>query len=76
MFSSLHRTEAGMKAYMTDLENIYEYTITDVIMVDPHRIDVIEDQETPMITLVTCNVDGTERLIVQGELTDTFVYEG
>jgi len=75
LFSSLHRSDIDMTAYLTDLDTIYEYTITEVVMVDPHRIDMIEDQDNSMFTLMTCNTDGTERLIVQGELTDSMPYE-
>lgn len=65
LFSPLHRAEEDMSIYVTDLETTFEYTITDIVMVAPDRIDVIEDTDDATLTLVTCNHDGTERLIIQ-----------
>lgn len=66
LFNPLHTAELGMTIYLTDAENIYIYEITNIEMVDATRIDVIEDRDETMITLVTCNTDGSRRLIVQG----------
>lgn len=68
LFSALHRAEKGMSLFLTDLENIYEYEIDVIEMVHPNRIDLIEDTDETILTLVTCNHDGTERLIVQATL--------
>lgn len=75
LFNPLHRTENGMLIHITDLETIYTYEITSIKMVDPDRIDVIEDQDETMITLVTCNVDGSRRLIVQGRFLEQSLVE-
>lgn len=68
LFSALHRAEEGMSVFLAVDGEVYEYVVTTIKMVAPSRIDVIDDQEHPMLTLVTCNHDGTERLIVQAEL--------
>lgn len=68
LFSALHRAEEGMSVFLAVEDEIYEYVVTTIEMVDPRRIDVIEDREQPLLTLVTCNHDGTERLIVQATL--------
>lgn len=68
LFSPLHRAKEGMSVFLTVDGEVYEYKITTIKMVDPSRIDVIDDREHPLLTLVTCNHDGTERLIVQAEL--------
>lgn len=70
LFNPLHRAEIGMSIHLTDMEVVYTYEITSIEMVDPNRIDVIEDQGETMITLVTCNVDGSRRLIVQGRFLE------
>lgn len=68
LFSALHRAEEGMSVFLAVKDEVYEYVVTTIEMVDPRRIDVIEDREQPLLTLVTCNHDGTERLIVQATL--------
>lgn len=68
LFSALHRAEEGMSVFLSVDGEVYEYVVTTIEMVDPSRIDVIDDRDYPLLTLVTCNHDGTERLIVQAEL--------
>lgn len=68
LFSPLHRAEEGMRIFLTVAGETYEYEVYSIQMVEATRIDVIEDQNEPLLTLVTCNHDGTERLIVQAAL--------
>ena len=42
-----------------------------MIIVDPSRVDVLNDTEEATITLVTCTVGAKERLIVKGTLVST-----
>ncbi|WP_413526739.1 sortase domain-bontaining protein [Marinilactibacillus psychrotolerans] len=60
-----------MHIYMKDLQKEYEYRIDKIIMVDTNPLDVIEETKTATLTLVTCNHDGTERLIVQTSLVNS-----
>lgn len=77
LFSPLDNAKDGQKIYVTDKEHIYEYTITSVDVVDPSAGYVINDVPgKKLITLVTCtDAEATERIIVQGELTNTSLYE-
>lgn len=69
LFGPLVRVELGQKMYITDLDDIYEYEITYKEYVDPTRVDLIEDvDDKKLLTLVTCDETGNQRLIVQGEL--------
>lgn len=68
LFSPLHRAEEGMSIFLTIDGETYEYSVSTIQTVEPTRIDIIEDQDEPMLTLVTCNHDGSERLIVQATL--------
>lgn len=68
LFSPLHRAEEGMSIFLTVNGERYEYVVSMIQMVEPSRIDVIEDKDEPLLTLITCNHDGTERLIVQASL--------
>jgi sortase A len=68
LFSPLHRVERGMHITVREGTEEAVYVIDLIDTVDPSRIDVIQDKDEPMLTLVTCNHDGTERLIVQASL--------
>lgn len=70
LFSPLHRVKKGMMVYLTDLEDTYKYKIDKILMVPPERVDIIEDADESVLTFVTCNYNGTKRLIVQGSLID------
>ncbi|AQP54047.1 class A sortase [Vagococcus penaei] len=69
LFAPLVRVEMGSSIYLTDLDYIYEYKVTMKEYVEPTRIEIIDDVPGKrLVTLVTCDVSGENRLIVQGEL--------
>lgn len=69
LFAPLVNVELGDTILLTDLEYIYEYKTTYKEYVEPTRVEVIDDKEgKELVTLVTCDVTGANRLIVQGEL--------
>lgn len=49
-----------------------EFVVADTFIVDQKEVDVLNDKDEPLITLVTCTPIGkknpTDRLIVQGKL--------
>lgn len=68
LFSPLTKAKEGMKVYITDFRNIYEYQISDMFIVKPTQVEVIQDQENEkLITLVTCNYNGEKRMIIRGK---------
>ncbi|MFR6318979.1 MAG: sortase, partial [Streptococcus salivarius] len=60
----------GMKIYLTDKNKVYTYVISEVKVVQPTEVAVVDD--TPgksEVTLVTCtDAEATQRTIVKGEL--------
>lgn len=69
LFSPLTKAKKGMTMYTMNKKKIYTYKITSIFIIQPTQVDVIEDQKkTKLLTLVTCNYDGSKRMIVQGEL--------
>lgn len=69
LFSPLHELKMGESIYLTDLKKVYLYETTFLEIVEPTRVDLIDPVEGKiLITLVTCNQDGSKRLIVQGTL--------
>lgn len=73
LFAPLKRAQIGMNVYLTDMSQIYEYQITSITMVQPSELSVLNDTESPTLTLVTCNgLDATLRRIVRADLVTTF----
>lgn len=67
LFSPLDKLAMGDEIYLTDLEYIYVYKTSFIETVNPDRVDLIDDVEgQTLVTLVTCNPDGSKRLVVQG----------
>ncbi len=71
LFSPLDRVEIGDDIYLSDSENMYIYKVIEKETVSPEKVDVIEDKDgQTLVTLITCSVNGTKRLIVIGELIE------
>lgn len=67
----------GDTIYLTDLTNIYVYDTFFVEAVNPDQVQYISQEVTgdPIITLMTCTADLTQRWIVQGNLTETVTFD-
>lgn len=67
----------GDTIYLTDLTNIYVYDTFFVEAVNPDQVQYISQEVTgdPIITLMTCTADLTQRWIVQGNLTETVAFD-
>lgn len=69
LFAPLVNVQLGDTILLTDLEYIYEYKTVSKEYVEPTKVEVIDDVPgKQLVTLVTCDVSGANRLIVQGEL--------
>lgn len=68
LFAPLQRIKLKAKIYTTDLRYIYTYKVVSKRYINPTDVDVIEDHgHKKEITLITCNMSGSQRLCVQGE---------
>lgn len=67
----------GDKIYLSDLTNVYIYDTFFVEAVNPDQVQYISQDITgdPIITLMTCTADLTQRWIVQGNLTETLAFD-
>ena len=66
-FNNLKRVETGMTITLYDKQkNRYAYTVSDSYYVKPDQTEVLNDFGDDRITLITCNDDGTQRLVVTG----------
>ena len=68
---NLYKAEIGGDIIVKANNKEYTYKITESFIVEPNRVDVLENTEEATITLVTCTVGAEERLIVKGKLVDT-----
>lgn len=75
LFSPLKNSAVGQKIYLTDMSKVYTYDITTKTTVDETQVQWINDVAgKSLVTLITCAsaTEGeTNRIVVQGTLTDT-----
>ena len=69
LFSPLVNLKVGEKIYTTDLEYVYEYETTAVDLIEPTRVEVINDQPgVTEITLITCDdYNASNRYCIKGK---------
>ncbi|VXB69387.1 Peptidase C60 [Bacillus sp. 349Y] len=68
-FRQLPEVEAGEKVLLHQGSTTYEYIIDSTTIIDPTDTHVLDDQPNKnQITLVTCTLDGTQRIILTGTL--------
>ena len=69
LFSPLDKAKEGMKIYLTDKNKVYTYVISEVKVVQPTEVAVVDAPGKSEVTLVTCtDAEATQRTIVKGEL--------
>lgn len=67
LFSPLYyHAKVGQMVYITDLKWVYEYKLYQRKFIDPHQVEVVNDTQQPIITLITCNANGERRLMLRG----------
>lgn len=67
-FLKINKLQPGDEVKVTTYDNTYVYKVTSQQVVNPEDVHVLNPTPTPTITLVTCTWDGSERLVVKGEL--------
>jgi sortase A len=71
MFSDLDQLEKGDVFYVRVLDENHAYMILDINTVLPEDTSKLEiDPKRESVTLVTCTDDGTQRLVVVGQLAE------
>lgn len=76
LFQPIRNAEIGAEIFVTDKDKVYIYKVTHKEVVEPSRVDVLDDVEgKKIITLVSCFAkDGSNRIIVTGELQEVQDY--
>ena len=71
LFSPLYyHAKVGQKVYLTDMKNVYTYRIYERKFILATRVDVVNDTPEKILTLITCDATGANRLMVRAK------YEG
>ena len=69
LFSPLYsKGKVGMNVYLTDMDKIFKYKINKLMYISPYQTNIIQSSKKPILTLITCNDDGSKRLVAQGVL--------
>jgi sortase A len=73
-FRGLRHVQQGDRIYLTTLEGSYEYRVSDIHVVLPTQVDVLEPSPSPVLTLVTCYPfyhvgSAPQRYIIRATLT-------
>lgn len=67
-FNNLKNAEVGMQINLYDLEKqCYTYSVTEMFIVEPSEVWVLDDCGDDRVTLITCTDDGTQRRVVIGK---------
>lgn len=76
LFSPLYyRAKVGQKIYVTDMRKIYIYQITTKQFISKYRVDLVENTKSKIITLITCDATGNNRLLVRGKYIKKLQYK-
>ncbi|WP_304251576.1 class A sortase [Limosilactobacillus gastricus] len=75
LFSPLYyHAKVGQKIYITDLDRVYEYRIYERKFIDATQVEVVNNTAERIITLITCNDDGSRRLMIRGSYVKSYTY--
>lgn len=76
LFSPLYwQAKKGQKIYLTDAQKVYEYQVTKRKFISAYDVDVINPTRKPIVTLITCDATGANRLLIQGDLVKVSSYK-
>ena len=76
LFSPLYYwSKVGQKIYITDMKKVYVYRITAKQFVSKYRVDLVQNTPERIITLITCDATGNNRLMVRGKYIKSLQYK-
>ncbi|MCX2186608.1 class A sortase [Limosilactobacillus pontis] len=68
LFSPLYyHAKVGQMVYITDLDRVYEYRISQRQFIDATDVQVVNNTPQKIITLITCDATGARRLMIRGD---------
>lgn len=76
LFSPLTKAKVGQKVYLTDKNQVFEYTTSQIFYVTPDKGQVFLDEgDKKEVTLITCATDDHYREVVKGKLTRVMPFD-
>lgn len=76
LFSPLYyKGKIGQKIYITNLKTIYEYKISQKKIISKYDTGVVQNTPNKIITLITCDATGVNRLMVRGNYVKKIPYK-
>ncbi|NIK11912.1 class D sortase [Alkalibacillus almallahensis] len=70
LFSTLDQVERGDDITIETRDKMIEYEVFQTTVVSPEEIDILHNKgDQSIVTLITCTIDGENRLIVQAKNT-------
>lgn len=76
LFGPLYTSaKVGQTIYLSDLKHVYEYKTTLVQQIPATDVGVVSDTPEKIVTLITCNNDGSARIEVRGKFVKQYTYK-
>ncbi|KRM94751.1 sortase family protein [Lentilactobacillus senioris DSM 24302 = JCM 17472] len=73
LFGPLYtKAQAGQLIYLTNMKTVYEYRIYKRQFIAATDVDVINQTQRPIITLITCDATGAGRLMIRGRYLKSY----
>lgn len=66
LFNDMHEAVYGDIITVTTRNEKHQYVVTDIMVVDPTAVELLDNTNESIITIVTCTNSGQERLIIRG----------
>lgn len=76
LFSPLYwKTRVGQKIYLTDAKRVYEYQVSVRKFIPATDVQVIAQTKEKLVTLITCDATGANRLMIRGKYVKQMAYK-
>lgn len=76
LFAPLYDAKNGDNIYISDLQNIYEYVVTDIKVIEATDVHIIDDiPNKSLLSLITCAEKGKKRLSVRADFVTSYPFE-
>ncbi|MCT3575218.1 class A sortase [Levilactobacillus brevis] len=76
LFSPLYwKTRVGQKIYLTDAKRVYEYQVSVRKFIPATDVQVIAQTKRKLVTLITCDATGANRLMIRGKYVKQMAYK-
>ncbi|QMU09112.1 class A sortase [Levilactobacillus suantsaii] len=76
LFSPLYfKTKLGQSIYLTNAKTVYQYKVTVRKFIPPTDVQVVNQTKRKLVTLITCDATGANRLMIRGKYVQKMPYK-